>query len=392
MVGDLFELTEDVDENDAPLLTGIGIDPAQLYRCTGCHTAWNNSIQFLFQAPSWQEGQFREFVLRKVHRQSNQAWIDILERMKYGSIDGKTVSFLEKLTRKLPAVNGIKPTRIYPYRRDVFRENMKEFNALNGNTSQFLTVDLGRRCDRTKPWLKNDSPLPEEAIAKEPFFANLPAPPIVELKKGAQVMLLANLSDTLVNGSRGVIQDFQEMDYEDFIKVAESKPMELVKAYERLMHHYFHLNCDPVRKTITVPTVSFYALTREGQSEPIPIYPQLWTQERRRFDPKNPRRVVAVDTFERLQTPLTLAWATTVHKSQGMTLDYAQVDVEDAFSHGQVYVALSRVRDPSGLQIMGKPHRLKRACRCHPTVIAFHNELLKRLGREPIDRKERRYT
>lgn len=67
------------------------------------------------------------------------------------------------------------------------------------------------------------------------------------------------------------------------------------------------------------------------------------------------------------QLPLRLAWAITVHKSQGMSLDEAVMDLSDVFEFGQGYVALSRVRRLSGLYILGWN---KRAFQVHPEILA----------------------
>ena len=67
------------------------------------------------------------------------------------------------------------------------------------------------------------------------------------------------------------------------------------------------------------------------------------------------------------QVPLRLAWAMTVHKSQGMSLDAAHMDLSDAFEYGQGYVALSRVRALSGLSLAGLNTR---ALLVHPEVQA----------------------
>lgn len=75
------------------------------------------------------------------------------------------------------------------------------------------------------------------------------------------------------------------------------------------------------------------------------------------------------------QVPLRLAWAITVHKSQGMSLDAAEIDLGNAFEYGQGYVALSRVRSLSGLLLRSCNER---ALEVHPSVrrhdIAFKKQ------------------
>lgn len=80
--------------------------------------------------------------------------------------------------------------------------------------------------------------------------------------------------------------------------------------------------------------------TRDGRT--LTVVPADWAVEQE-------GRVRARIT----QIPLRLAWAITVHKSQGMSLDAAVVDLSRAFEYGQGYVALSRVRRLSGLFVLG---------------------------------------
>lgn len=74
-----------------------------------------------------------------------------------------------------------------------------------------------------------------------------------------------------------------------------------------------------------------------------------------------------------IQIPLRLAWAITVHKSQGMSLDAAHMDLSRTFEYGQGYVALSRVRTLSGLSLSGINAR---ALEVHPEILEKNTEFM----------------
>ena len=82
------------------------------------------------------------------------------------------------------------------------------------------------------------------------------------------------------------------------------------------------------------------------------------------------------------QVPLRLAWAITVHKSQGMTLDAAKIDLRKAFVEGMGYVALSRVRDLDNLYLYGIN---RRALEVSPDALAI-DEVLRQASRESVER------
>lgn len=138
-----------------------------------------------------------------------------------------------------------------------------------------------------------------------------PADAVLRLKKGAQVMFLNNNPDGLwVNGSIGMVT---------------------------------HIG----KKGIEVTTHDAGRVTVE---------PYKWTLYRYTFDSKA-RRLEQESIGSFTQVPLNLAWAVTIHKSQGKTFDRVVVDFgRGTFAHGQAYVALSRCRSLSGL-ILARPLR-----------------------------------
>eukprot|EP00834_Sanchytrium_tribonematis_P003663 NODE_150_length_15491_cov_0.365644.p3 type:complete len:573 gc:universal NODE_150_length_15491_cov_0.365644:8864-10582(+) len=140
-----------------------------------------------------------------------------------------------------------------------------------------------------------------ESSLKKFLLQNSRAPLNLPLKVGAQVMLLKNIdpSEGLVNGLKGIVTELEDEDQAPFVKFENGRNM-FVKAQDWTIS-------DPVDKKKTA------------------TYSQI---------------------------PLNLAWACTIHKSQGQTISKLEVDCSGIFTYGQLYVALSRAQDLNNLKIM----------------------------------------
>lgn len=188
-------------------------------------------------------------------------------------------------------------------------------------------------------------------------------------------MLLSNVApkQRLVNGSRGIIAGFIFLNLTNFLKTAvflSGRSEEI-----RLRNYFDNRSIDG---KLRIPLVHF---ANSVENRPYPILPVCWDAQISQFytlrDGTLGKNILAVS---RTQIPLALAWATTVHKSQGMSLDYVSVDVSRAFAPGQAYVGLSRCRTPEGMQILGDKRGLKRAIFADPSVRKFYNILERETG------------
>ena len=105
-----------------------------------------------------------------------------------------------------------------------------------------------------------------------------------------------------------------------------------------------------------------------GDDQEIPVEPATWENIKYSLDPQT-REITESKIGKFVQYPLKLAWAITIHKSQGLTFERAIIDAADAFAHGQVYVALSRCKTLEGLMLSSPI--ASHAVKTDATVLAF---------------------
>lgn len=250
---------------------------------------------FVFESPLWKKIVTEIVTLRKVVRQRDPVFHKILEEARCGKLSKESLKILQSRQNLPWSTHEIRPTLLFSRKAEVDHVNSTNLKALTGPRQIYRAKTVVLPIAATQGLDKESEPV-RHAISRLDRDAGYM--PELILAEGAQVMLLKNLDfdSGLVNGSRGVVTGFTS-------------------------------------DAIQMPIVKF----KTGL--PIPIGPATWESD-------------DLEGVQREQIPLRLAYAITIHKAQGATLDCALIDIgHSTFEWGQAYVALSRVRDLESLYI-----------------------------------------
>ena len=319
--------------------------------------------------------------------------------------------------------DGIEPTTLFPLRHAVHSGNESKLQSLDPSSRQtFYAHDTVALHENAKPWVTRDTMLKDSFFLKAPKNGEIlpqpgdcQAPKEMELRTGAQVMLLKNevqntsngAGQRLVNGSRGVViawdwalpkKDKENSDKEEERSLVPAGMREgpdgKIKNREcasgccgtaassceyGLCSACYHCSsegaevCEQENRIVTAqrrgesdyqiepphtptePPPPWALKGRDGQPQLFPVVRFIGIGGRPRVKLILPeafeKHVYLQGTCTRKQVPLALAWALTIHKAQGANLDYMRADLAGCFAVGQAYVAISRATSVEGLEI-----------------------------------------
>ncbi|KAF4993510.1 hypothetical protein FGRMN_6439 [Fusarium graminum] len=315
-----------------------------------------NSPRFCFESKAWSRAIPHIINLSHIYRQRDPEFTTMLNQIREGCLSPLTVEKFRRLQRSV-AGDGVECTELFPLRYEADRANARRLQSINGEAYNYTAKHGGT--------VQNPD-------VRKMLLSDCIAPEYLTLKTGAQVMLIKNIDGTLVNGSQGSVIGFSNQ--------------------HSLWHHDWD-NGDPHDNIVSSRELD------EMIEQGLPLYPVVqfvmpnggkrthfcepteWSVERWVPDPyaEDGWRVEKLAT--RTQVPLLLAWALSIHKAQGQTLDRVKVDLDRVFETGQAYVALSRSRSIEGLQVLNfDPGKVT----VHPKAKAFYQSLEKK-GKDAND-------
>lgn len=264
--------------------------------------------EYAFQTPLWKETNFKVAILKTPFRQKDDLqFLDMLDSIRHGDLSSKKIVVDGEELDAVEALNRLcTPDKIMPRVPIRLCTTNREAHAVNS----------AARAQIDSP------PVSFQAQIRGKFNeADYPTEAELVLKKGCRVMVLKNSHKPkggffYVNGDCGTVVDIKE-DHE----------------------------ASRVRVLFDNGTDAWVSCAEWKNTK--------YTMETDRFSGKKIIRQDEIGCFT--QIPLRLAYATTIHKSQGMSLDYVDVKLGNGcFAHGQLYTALSRARSLAGLHLERK--------------------------------------
>jgi energy-coupling factor transporter ATP-binding protein EcfA2 len=291
LIGDLFQLPPIIQDNEWAILSKYYKSP------------------FFFHARVISEACPVYLELKTIYRQSDSAFIDILNRIRNNEVTNDDLEFLNK--RYQPGFEPAASTgyvTLTTHNHTAEQINVRALENLPGETYKFTGTIEGDFSDRSFPTDK-----------------------ILQLKVGAQVMFIKNDMERVRRYYNGKIGVVTSIDHDSIF-------------------------------------VSF-----PGEYDMLEVQKETWRNVRYTYQHSSGRiEEEVLGTFT--QYAIRLAWAVTIHKSQGLTFDKVIIDAHRSFAPGQVYVAFSRCTSLDGI-VMLSP--LKRSSiMTDPEVIAFSKSVV----------------
>lgn len=284
-------------------------DPYQLAPVPGnneerAYMAENYQSNWFFDAHVWREDSLERYELSEIFRQHDEHFKEILNAIRDGSCTQEMLDYINKCGNRFPPHDDV--IRLATINESVNSVNRHRMSRLETKPKTFNAIF--------------------SAADEKAFGRTLPAEPVLELKIGAQVMFIKNDDSSTVKNPNGT---------------------GLLKRWVN----------GTIGTVIDLPSSGGVVVEVDGET--FDVGRSTWEKVRYEIDEQFDEALgrvkevlVAVPLAEFQQIPLRLAWAVTVHKSQGQTYDEVVIDMgRGAFSPGQTYVALSRVRSLEGLYL-----------------------------------------
>ncbi len=297
----------------------------------------SNREKFAFMSEAWLDAKFHICYLSEQHRQVSEAanggldLDDILNQIRRQEVTFEAIAALEATFDQNV---DIKRTRLYTHNLNVNKINDKELADLSGEMMRFEATSVGD--SKLVETLKKTVRTQDDLV----------------LKVGSKVMFIKNNTELGVsNGTMGELIGFAAVKIDDSKEssddliedddIGSDKDSDVGSDKQAAKSAKEKAKKDKAK--IKKPTTQKMPVVRLNTGREVIAEPEEWIIEDETGD--------VLASYE--QVPLCLAWAITIHKSQGMTLEAAEIDLSRTFELGQGYVALSRLKSLAGLQLLG---------------------------------------